>query len=100
MRSAWLFLLVAVAAVTAEAASVVPPAQRADPTDPKSASAPLTFDTGLASTLPLANVDPPARWREHNERVRVIGGHAGYLRAGTPATAEPKNGNADKAGLR
>lgn len=54
----------------------------ADPTDSRAPSVPLRFDSGLKEAGRDAEVDPAARWREHNDRVRSIGGHAGYLKAG------------------
>ena len=96
MRSSWMFVVAAITAATVDAAPVQPPVQRDDPRDPEAPAAPLKFHTGLDAATPDADVDPAARWREHNDRVRTIGGHAGYLRAGTPAPAEAS----ERAGKR
>jgi hypothetical protein len=79
--------------VTADAA---PP--RPDPSDPKAGTPPLRYQTGLEPAKPAAEFDPTRRWREHNERVRAIGGHAGYLRDGGSASDAKPAG--DAAGKR
>jgi hypothetical protein len=74
--------LIVVLAALAGIAQSQPVDRRADPADPQARPTPLDFDSGLTRSKPSADVDPPARWREHNDRVREIGGHAGHLRAG------------------
>jgi hypothetical protein len=79
-------------------ASAQPAPSRADPADPNARSEPLQFASGLVSKEPAAEVDPPARWREHNERVRAIGGHAGSLRSANVDQAPAKSDAAQKGG--
>jgi hypothetical protein len=74
--------LIVVLAALAGIAQSQPADGRADPADPQARSTPLDFDSGLTRSKPPADVDPPARWREHNDRVREISDHAGHLRAG------------------
>ena len=74
-----------------------PAAKRPDPLDANAVSAALRFETGLDVAVRATDTDPAARWREHNDRVRAIGGHAGYLRNVKPAAAESQTGKADKA---
>ena len=78
---AWL-VAAALAAVSSAAG-----ASRGDPADPRAGS-PLRFDSGLRAAKPASGVDPAARWREHNERVRAVGGHAGALRNDDTAQAD------------
>jgi hypothetical protein len=77
----------AVAAALAAAAGDAMTAAR-DPADPAAETRPLTFDSGLRPFAPTDGPSPTVRWREHNERVRAIGGHAGAVRAGDAPTAE------------
>lgn len=79
--------------ITAMLAGIVqaqPTQERMHPADPNAASTPLRFETGLMARKPPMDVDPPARWREHNDRVRTMGGHAGHLRAGAGEDAGPE----------
>lgn len=80
------------------AASSAAGASRADPADPR-AGTPVRFDSGLRAAKSPSEADPAARWREHNDRVRAIGGHAGSLRNATPQQSETAAGDA-KAGKR
>lgn len=75
-------LLVFMMTVLAGIAQAQPMSKRADPADPHAVSPPLRFETGLAVPKASSSVDPAANWREHNDRVRSIGGHAGHLKAG------------------
>lgn len=76
-----MFAAVAMTAAMAVASAKSP---RPDPLDPKAATPALRFETGLESPKRAAEADPASTWREHNERVRVMGGHAGYLRGASP----------------
>ena len=100
MKRASTLFVAAVAATLSAAAVAQSVSQRPDPLDARAGTSPLRFETGLDLAIHAADADPAARWREHNERVRAIGGHAGYLRNGKPAAAESKTGQADKAGAR
>ena len=75
-------------AVMATAGLASGKSQRPDPIDPKSATTPLRFETGLERLRQQQpEVDPAARWREHNDRVRAIGGHRGYVQRDSTSEA-------------
>jgi hypothetical protein len=52
----------------------------------------------LRPFVPTGESSPTVRWREHNERVRAIGGHAGAVRADDAPVAEraSQGGTAEK----
>jgi hypothetical protein len=89
-------IVIAMTAVFA-AAHVHAADTRPDPADPAARSAPVHFDSGLPSVTRPAAVDPPARWREHNDRVRELGGHAGALRAKGAEPSGPGNRSASQS---
>jgi hypothetical protein len=90
-------IAIAVAAALAAAAGDATSAAR-DPADPAARTRPLVFDSGLRPFAAPADPSPTIRWREHNERVRAIGGHAGAVRGDDAPTAEraPTGGGAEK----
>ena len=100
MKSASVFFVAAMAATHSAATMAEPATKRPDPLDANAGSSSLRFETGLDVAMRAVDADPAARWREHNERVRIIGGHAGYLRAATPPPAEAKVNDRDKASRR
>lgn len=71
-------IAIALAAALAAASGVA--TGRADPADSSARTEPLRFESGLRVSKARPDADPAARWREHNERVRAIGGHAGASR--------------------
>lgn len=71
------------------AALANPAANGPDPADPKLGVAALGFDTGLRAATAPAAIDPPARWREHNDRVRDAGGHRGLFKPSADAATQP-----------
>ena len=80
-------MLLAIAAPVAWAAHAWAGTERADPADPARAVRPLRFDSAMGERNHVPEVDPPARWRTHNDRVRVLGGHTGHARAGAGEAA-------------
>lgn len=90
-------IAIALAAALAAAAGDATNAAR-DPADPAAETRPLTFQSGLRPFVPTGESSPTVRWREHNERVRAIGGHAGAVRADDAPVAEraSQGGTAEK----
>ena len=69
---------VALALFAASAAFAQAPAARRDPTDPQARIPAVEYRSAFENYR--AERDPPAtNWREANENVRRIGGHAGYV---------------------
>jgi hypothetical protein len=70
-------------------------AQQGSPHDPASPSAPVrkpTYVSAFEAYRPLAE-PKPAPWREVNEEVRRLGGHAGHVKpAAKPPAATPVPG--------
>lgn len=75
MRIQLLAFAFAIASPLAQGASVAG-------SDPAAAAGvrPLQHDSGLRPATPRPEFDPAARWREHNDRVRELGGHMGHVR--------------------
>jgi len=87
MRSALPFLLLAGFASTVAA-------QQAAPRDPANPAAPVpkpAYESAFAGYRPWTE-PAPGRWREANEEVRRLGGHAGHVKppAKAPAPADRK----------
>jgi len=56
---------------------------RPDPADPRVTTPPPVMESAFAGYRGYRD-DPPAPWREVNDEVRELGGHAGHLRTEVP----------------
>jgi hypothetical protein len=70
-------LLLALAVFAASAAFAQTPAAGRDPIDPQARAPAVEYRSAFESYQPYRD-SPVANWRESNEEVRAIGGHAGH----------------------
>jgi hypothetical protein len=61
---------------------------RPDPADPKVAVPARAYESVFKDYRPYADPEV-ARWRESNEEMGRLGGHAGHVPGGTGATVKP-----------
>lgn len=54
---------------------------------PESPSTPAAFESTFAGYTPFQE-HTAGRWREHNDEMGRVGGHAGHLKSSPPATSE------------
>ena len=84
MRQSWQWALV-IASVVTEGAMAQ---GRLDPADPMLATPAFEYVSPFASYRRYEEVKP-APWRELNEQVFGLGGHAGHIRDGTSGAPNP-----------
>ncbi len=65
-----------------------PGAASPDPRDPRAAVPPLKYESALRGHSATQDV-PLARWRDANDSVGALGGHAGHLKSANPARLPP-----------
>ena len=69
---------------------------RTDPADPKTAAAPLEYESAFAGYRPFRDAKP-APWRQVNEEVKGAGGHAAHGAPKKDPADEKKPGAATPA---